>query len=352
MRFLICILFISQLSACAYIQHDGDYLGPVERPISIEDYYSVGSSYSSFEIEEIEKTKYYSLQRVKIQTEYGEIVVDYHERFQKSDDLIFVMPVLGGRNIFANYIADYMAKGGFDSVVVHRDKEFKNPDHFERIEEVFRNNVIRDRIAMDFFENEFGKRDFASFGISRGAINAAITAGVDKRLRYNVLAIGGADLVNLFKDSKERGINRYRKRVMNRTGISEQQFFAFLEDNIKTDPKFLAQYIDARDTLMFLSVFDSSVPIKYGLKLRRRIGQPDTVFIMRGHYTTLLYTSFVRSVIPSEPYLAFPPDYIETEALHFYGNAFKRRRVDFGYALYNIFQLPIRIISKVSNAFW
>jgi len=41
-------------------------------------------------------------------------------------------------------------------------------------------NVVRDRMAIDFFEQRLGKKEFGTLGISRGAINVAVTAGVDE----------------------------------------------------------------------------------------------------------------------------------------------------------------------------
>jgi hypothetical protein len=88
------------------------------------------------------------------------------------------------------------------------------------------------------------------------------------------------------------------------------------------------------------------------MKLRRRIGYPNTVFLASGHYTTLLYTQFLRTVVPSKPFMAFPPDYIETESLQFFRNAFGRPRPTLPHAIYNIIQTPIRLFSKIYNAIW
>lgn len=339
-------------SGCVFVPQHPDYSGPAVRPANLDKYYDVGNSYTDYVEEVLLENEDYTLRRFDINTTHGTIVVDFLQRHKKSDDLIFVLPVLGGRNIFANYMADYFTRQGFDTAVVHRDSDFKDPKNYRRLEELFRGNVIKDRIAIDFFEREFGKKDFGTFGISRGAINAAISAGVDSRLKYNVLAFGGADLINLFKDSKEKGIKKYRRRVMDAYSLSEQQFYDFIERTVITEPKLLAQYIDARDTLMFLSLLDESVPIKYGLKLRRRIGLPETVFLVSGHYTALLYTQFLKIALPVEDFCLFPLDYIETESLEFYRENFQAQRTSYRQVIYSVIQTPILLVAKIANAIW
>ena len=343
------ILCVTVFSSCALVPQFSSYKGPQPRPPELEDYYSTRLSYAGFSDQIIEEDDDYRIRRVYIDTEFGPITVDYFQRHEASDDLILVFPVLGGRNLFANYIASYMVEQGFDAAVVHRDKDFKRPEHYWRLEQIFRNNVIRDRVALDFFEREYGKKDFGSFGISRGAINAAATAGVDSRLKYNVLAIGGADLLNLFKDSGERGITKYKRRVLEREGITEEEFYEHLRLSVKTDPKFLAQHIDARNTLMFLSLLDDSVPIKYGIKLRRRIGYPRTMFLVSGHYTTLLFTQFVKILPPFGPICIFPLDFIETEAVAFYFDAFEKDDYSIKHFIYHTLQLPVLAVGKVAS---
>lgn len=348
----LCLVLLSfSLSACFFASQDPDYAGPRLRPASLDEYYAKGNSYIGFREEIFDQEEDFAIKRIYLQTNIGPIVIDYFKRPEESKELILVFPVLGGRNVFENYFAAYFAEHGFDAAVVHRDSDFKNPDNIDRIETLFRNNVIKDRIALDFFENVYKKDQFASFGISRGAINVAMTAGVDARLKYNVLAMGGSDLVKLFSDSKERGIQKFKRRVMAKKNFSETDFYDYLKANIKTDPKFVASYIDANNTLMFLSVFDQSVPIKYGLRLRKAIGRPDTIFLMSGHYSSLAFTQFVKLVPPQSPICLFPFDYVETEAVAFYRRAFARGDGSVKEAIVRVLGLPSRLMYGVISLF-
>lgn len=354
-RAAACVAAIVTLccSACAVLPQAPSYPGPVPRPPVLDEYYGYDRThpYQNFTEELITERKRYRHKQIRIDTEYGRIVIDLYQRHTPSKQLVFVFPVLGGENIIEGYFAKYFAEHGFDSAIVHRDKDFKKPEEFDHIEEIFRRNVVRDRIAMDFFQREYGKESFGSFGISRGAINAAVTAGVDGRLRHNVFAMGGSHLLEIFRHSDVPGITRYRDRVMKYKKITAEQFFDYLRDHVKTDPRHVAQFIDARHTLMFLSVFDHAVPFKYGMRLRRAIGRPKTVFILSGHYTSILYTQFVKLIPPSETFCIFPFDFVESQALRFYNTSFDTHRVDLAHIPFAILQIPAQLVGQLYYLF-
>ncbi len=290
----------------------------------MERYYKPEKPYGSFR-EEIEKTTDdYTLKRITIDSYAGPIVVDFFQGTTPSDALVLVFPVLGGKNFIEKHIARYLVESGVDAAIVNRSNEFKDPKKFEQLEEIFRLNIIRDRLALDFFQAQYGKTQFGSFGISRGAINVALTAGIDPRLKYNVLAMGGTDLVNLFRDSKQARIENYIQTVSTERGYSKDQFFDALRAQLVTDPKYTAQYLDGRNTLLVLGIFDRTVPFSYGLKLREQIGRPETIFLFADHYVSLAYTQTVSLLPPSKEKTGlFPFPYIEQEAVSFYKRSFE-----------------------------
>lgn len=331
---------------CVRLSGNSWYEGPPPRPDSMEAYYAPEKSYAGFR-EEIEKsTKHYTLKHITIDSYAGPIVIDYFQRQEKSNSLVLVFPVLGGKNFIEKHIARYLAESGFDAAIVNRSNEFKDPEKFEQLEEIFRLNIIRDRLALDFFEAEYGKSQFGSFGISRGAINVALTAGVDARLQYNVLAMGGTDLVHLFRDSHQARIAKYIQAVSDSRGYSRDQFFQELGKQLRTDPKFTAQYLDSRKTLLILGIFDRTVPFSYGLKLREQIGRPETIFLFADHYVSLAYTQTVSILPPSKEKTGiFPFPYIEQEAVSFYARSFDG---DWNWKVlpFKIFQFPFNVVAE------
>lgn len=340
-------LTVTSIASCAFVPLNPTYEGPPARPAELEVYYNKGNSYSTFTESTLKETKNYTHKKIDIATEFGPISIDYFKRHKKSDSLIFVLPVLGGRNIIADYFARYYAKHGFDTAIVNRSNDFKDASNFDNIEETFRKNIVRDRISIDFFEREYQKSRFGTFGISRGAINAAMTAGVDSRLKYNVLAMGGTNLVGLLRKSDQKGVKKFRNKVIEAKGITKQEFYEQLESRVRTDPRYLARYMDARNTLMFLSVFDHAVPFQYGQRLRDDIGGPRTVYLAAGHYTGILYTQYAKLLLPWRPVCLFPQDYIESEALAFYQRSFNGKNTIMQTLPYRVLQLPLNIIASV-----
>ncbi len=330
-------LLIFFLTGCFRSTIGFNYQGPTKRPADLEDYYSQQESFHTFSEEFLETSGGITKKRILIQSAFGEITVDYFATSEKNEDLVLVFPILGGRNKFANHFANYFTEHGYDTAIVHRDSKFKDPKNIDKIEEILRANIIKDRIAMDFFETIYEKKNFGSFGISRGAINATITAGIDKRLRYNVFALGATDLVDVFQNSNERKIKYFSDTIKKDKQLNDKELDVFFNEIIHTDPKNFAHYIDARDTLLVLAVLDRTVPFYYGHKLRKQMGKPETVYLLADHYTALLYTGFVP----------FFPDYIETEALSFYDKSFGRKQWSLKELPYRIFQLPFQFIGSI-----
>lgn len=355
--FRLSILFLSflplvSLSGCFTVPLHPEYSGPDPRPVELEQYYDVANSYTDYLDEIILEEDDFTVRRIYLDTDFGEVTVDYFQGLDSNPNLIFVFPVKGGRNSFSNYFARYFVRHGFDAAVVHRDGAFKDSKNFEQLEDIFHKHLIRDRIVIDFFEDIFGKSEFGSFGISRGAVNAAAVAGVDSRLKYNVLALAAADLVGLFVHSTDRGMVKYRKRVMDERNIDVSEYEAFIQKILITNPSRFASHIDARNTLMFIALFDDVVPVSYGLELRRTIGYPHTEFIVSGHYSALAYTCFVQLLVPYQGPCFFPFDYVEDESLAFFHSRFGKPRESMRKVLFSIIKAPMTLLAELITRFF
>lgn len=340
------------LNGCLVIPEKVSYSGPPARPDWLRQYYAITDSYLSVHEHLVEKKDDFSTKLIEMETSHlGPITIDYYQQETPSDTLILVFPILGGKNYrFEKYFAEYFALHGFDAAIIHRSDAFKDPNQSAHLEKVLRENVIRDRIALNFFEGAYRKKHFGTFGLSRGGINVAITAGVDDRLKYNVIIMGGSDLVGIFRHSEQKGIKKYRDRVLSTRNISKEELYTFFRTTLKTDPKYIAPYIDARNTLMILSVLDRTVPFKYGMELRKLIGKPKTIFLLSNHYTSLLYTQFFPILLPSHELCIFPIDYVENEALSFYQESFGTNGKNLQSVIFSLLRFPIEIARDVQCA--
>ncbi len=343
-RFLFYISIAHILVGCVSIPLSSKYKEPVERPANLEEYYSKGKSFGIYTEKVISTNDKVNQLELRVASQYGEILIDYFDHESKSDDLILVFPLLGGKPIVSTHFAKYFSDHGIDAAIIRRNDDFKNPANFDRIEEMLRESVVRDRIALDFFEQKYQKKNFGGFGVSRGAINLAMSAGVDPRLKYSFIAMGASDLPLIFKHSNEGRIKKYVKQVMDQKSISKSEFYAFLEERVKTDPKAVAKHIDAKNTLMLLCVFDETVPYEYGRRLRKAIGNPRTIFLLSNHYTVVAFTQIFSLIPPGRDGGLFPFNYIELESLEFFRKSFNQEKPVWGLLPFKIIRLPFDLV--------
>ena len=159
--------------------------------------------------------------------------------------------------------------------------------------------------------------------------------------------MGATDIVNVFKNSSQGRIKKYVNFVSQEKALTKEQFFAFLSETVKTDPKYLAQYMNAKDTLLILSSFDTTVPFKYGMKLREQIGDPKTIVLAANHFTSALFTQFVPLLLPRRSICLFPFPYVEDETLGFFEEKFRGNRKWWRNLPLKIIKAPIDIVTEV-----
>jgi len=343
---LILILLGLLLGGCSVRPMAPGYKGPTPRTPEVESYYGRVGKIGEVVEKHLETTVRFTVKEITFQTDVGESVLElYQKRSKVTDEVVLIFPILGGKYWFERYFARYLARQGIDAAIILRNPEFKRHENIDRIEELLKNGVIRDRFSLDLLERDYGKKQFGTFGISRGGINVAITAGVDPRLKSNIIVMGGTDIVGIFKDTNQRGVGRYIKKVLafKGNGYTEQDFHEYLARTIKTDPQALAKYMDAEHTMMFVTLFDRTVPVKYQTRLREAIGFPETYYLPTDHYLSLLMTQFVPIFPPSREVALVPFDFIETESLAFY-------RKEFGISGFRLMEIPFNIALFPSRA--
>jgi hypothetical protein len=346
-RPLVALMVVGLFSGCVRLARGTYTSPPPERPPFIDSYYSEGRTYSRFVEHRVQPTKDYTVRRILIESGVGEISLDYYQRRQNpSEEIILVFPVLGGKPIIESYLADYLVRHGYETAIIHRNDEFKDPRLFDSLEKIFRNNIIRDRIAMDFFEKQYGKKIFGGVGMSRGAINLATLAGIDKRLQHNVYILGATDLAGVFKDSDQRRIANYVQFVANARQTNENGFKAMFRQKVITEPTSFTRYLDPKNSLVILAMFDQTVPFRHGLKLRRQMGDPETILLFSEHFGSVAYTQILKLIPVFNEICLFPFDYIEGETLEFLDKSFNRPTRWWHLLPIRILQGPLNVISS------
>jgi dienelactone hydrolase len=291
------------LSSCAHYQCDPDYAGPAPRSAEMLEYYSYPKQDIVAEVAKIGEKKDYIIKRIEFPSSiniYGteNIKIDYYE--QKGNGkypTVLILPISGGVDFSVKSFARHFASHGFNCAAVHNRKA--EPDETgsaEEIENYFRQTVLDNRQALDFLvaRQEVDADKLGCLGLSLGGIKASLLAGVDERLKCCVFGLAGGSIADITVSSGEKEIKESVKRFV-KDDVTAEDIHTELSDKIMTDPLKLAEYIDARNVLMFIASFDRVVPRKCGDKLWEAIGRPEVIYLFSGHYTSFLYLPYAEA---------------------------------------------------------
>lgn len=297
-KLVVSLATIPFLSGCVGFMIKGsDFKKEKPLPQSIKDYYSYEKKPINYTITNREKHANYVIKTIEfpsaVYTTEGNktVKISYYDlNGEEKTPLIIISPILGGNNVVSKIFANYFANHNFATAIIHRpeDQKITGPNYAVSIEELLKQPLIDMRRAIDLFETfkDIDNERIGSFGVSMGGIRNATLAGIDQRLKVNVFVMAGADIPYILKHSKDTSIRREVEKAQEST---EGDLFELLSKEIKSDPKYLSQYIDDDNTLMFITLFDEVVPLKSQKYLRELIGNPSVAYLLAGHYTAALY---------------------------------------------------------------
>jgi len=168
------------------------------------------------------------------------------------------------------------------------------------VEETLLELVVNARRCLDWLCRQPGvdPERLASFGVSFGGIVNLVLAAVDQdaqgvpRFKYNAVALVGENLAGLLLTTEERGVLAYLRERRRFSGETTAEVAAGLARSVRSDPQYLAPYLDPARLLVFLARFDRTVPYENGRDLHHRLGEPELYVLPFGHY------SFVLGQIP------------------------------------------------------
>jgi len=292
------VLFCS----CAHYHCDPDYTGPSKKSTEILQYYSTPSQTIEAKVEQIKESKKYVVKKVEFPSTINvfgteNIKLDYYvQRKQGKFPTVLVLPIAGGIDFTVSSFANYFAANGFNCAIVHnRDVNLKNTTSAEEVEDYFRQAVLDNRQVLDYLvqRQEVDENRLACLGLSLGGIKASMVSAVDERLKCTVLGLSGGSIADIAIGSAEKGIKDYVKELM-KMDISSEIVHAQLSEKVETDPLKLAQYLDARNVLMYIAMFDRVVPRKCGDRLWKAIGKPEVVYLFSGHFSSIIYLPYAQ----------------------------------------------------------
>ena len=284
-------------SSCAHYKCDPAYAGPKTRSAEMLEYYSYPRQPVEAEVETIDEKKRYIVKRIEFPSTLNvfgteNIRIDcYMQRKEGKFPTVLVLPISGGVDFSVRSFAGYFASNGFNCAVVHnRQFELEDTQSAEEVEDYFRQTVLDNRQVLDYLakREEVDENRFGCLGLSLGGIKASIVSGVDERLKCSVIGLAGGSIADIALLSDQGDIKNYMKELIE-TGVSSETVHTELSEKVKTDPLKLAEYIDARNVLMFIATFDQVIPKTCGDRLWKAIGKPEVFYLFAGHYTSFLY---------------------------------------------------------------
>lgn len=301
--FFISLLSGFLLFSCVHMPMDARYAGPSKVPEAIKTQYAYLPYRGPYGETLVCENRFYAIKQIGLTStkniipSAGHITMDYYAvKGQGKKPLVMVLPILGGSNKVAKLFAAYFAKKGMAALIVHRHKAYKRIQEIDTMDAVLRQIVFDHMQVLDWVETrkELDISNIGVFGVSMGGIKAALVSSLDKRINVSVFVLAGGDIPYILSHSTTKGVRKRRQRYLQKNGISREQFYIGLKKNITCDPLHYAHYIDAENSLMVLALFDSVVPFCKGLQLKEKMGNPETIYLLGGHYSSIVYVPYIQ----------------------------------------------------------
>ena len=299
---LILVFGMVLLCSCAHYKCDSEYAGPSKRSTELLEYYSYPKQKIEAEVEKISEKKRYFVERIEFPSALNvfdneNIKFDFYVQKKAGRfPTILVLPIANGIDFCAKGFARHFASNGLNCTIVHnRDIEIEDIQNAEQVEDYLRQTVLDSRQILDYLavRKEVDSNKLGCLGMSLGGIRASIVSAVDERLNCCVIGLAGGSMADIAFLSELKEVKRYIRGLVER-GISKDTIRAEVSDKIVTDPLKLAEYSDARETLMYVAMFDRVIHRKCGDKLWEAAGKPEVVYIFSGHFTSLLFLSYAE----------------------------------------------------------
>ncbi|MBI2948566.1 MAG: alpha/beta hydrolase [Verrucomicrobia bacterium] len=251
----------------------------------------------------------YRVERVTMAYRDGELshtnVVDWYlPRAPQSGrpvPAIAILPILGGgKYALEEHFAALFSRHGYAAALAHRDKELgrdiRSPEDVDRL---LQNMVLETRSLIDWMKRQPGvdRSRLGLFGVSFGAIKAALVLPFSDDIRAAVLGLVGGDLGYIFTHTTERGLAKRCQRLLEKHQLTPEEGERTLNALITYDPLKLAPSVDPGKVTMVLATRDTVVPYEKGLELWKAMGKPRLMKVWAGHYSALLFLPCIDSVV-------------------------------------------------------
>jgi dienelactone hydrolase len=209
--------------------------------------------------------------------------------------VVLLLPVFNEQLAIPRFFARYFANQGWAAVVAVRGRDplatLVAPTATVQA------NLQDYRRVLDWIENEpeLDASRIGLFGMSLGAMDAVMLTALDQRVNSLVIAMAGGDISYLLANTNYRPVVRTIDDMAASQGTSREALGAKLDAEIALDPLALARYVDAERVLMVITRTDAIIPFEAQQQLRAGLGSPETLYLMTGHRTSVVFFPKVRN---------------------------------------------------------
>ena len=212
--------------------------------------------------------------------------------------VVIFLPILHKGESLTDSFARYFAARGIAALSLRGKKNFlKGNQGLLFTKEVFRQMIVDIRRGMDWLEvqTEIDGKRIGICGLSLGAVESVIVAGVDNRVSCAAYLLGGGNIPKILMTSQEKDIARFRRNAMAAEGLDAEGLYTkILSGYQDIDPLTYAGRLPPQQVLMVNAYFDTVVRREYANALWERSGRPHRVLLPTGHFTAFLYLPYAR----------------------------------------------------------
>jgi hypothetical protein len=157
------------------------------------------------------------------------------------------------------------------------------------VRKTLREGVIDARRLLDWLVThpKIDPTRLGAAGLSLGSIQALLLTSCDPRIRGGYYVLTGGNLPEIFYESTEGAVRRFRDRLMAERGwTTREQFVAGIRPYTESvDPLNYVESLEPANLAMATGRFDAVIPSTYAQELWEALGQPRWYKLPCGHYT-------------------------------------------------------------------
>lgn len=210
---------------------------------------------------------------------------------------IVILPIMGGSSYpVESPFASAFARHGYAAMILHRPDIKKEIKNIEDIDPLLRQSSLDASRVIDWLETQPGidSKKVGLFGVSLGAIRGTVVMAMDKRIQAGVLGLVGGDLAYILTHCADKRVIKARESILERNHLNLEDAEQRLRDAITYDPMAVAPAVDPSRVMMVIAAFDKVIPPHTGWSLRRKLGNPETIELWSGHYTSVIDLPYLQ----------------------------------------------------------